>query len=268
MSNNQKWTSDNRYYSGQGVVLIAERDPVTGKPMGFIEVGNVSDLKISIATTVLEHKESQTGQRGIDKRLTTETKATLSMTMQNFNAANLALSLRGSSEVLAAGTVATLAIKAYKGKIHAFEHMQISAVTVKQAAVSLVEYVNDATPWDYKVNLDAGSLMLNPGANVSALTGGVAGAAIDLVVGYTFAEQHEVNALTEGQKERFLRFEGLNTADDDAPVVIEVFKFSTDPLKELAMISDAIQDFVLEGSVLADGTRATGSKYFRERTTR
>lgn len=65
-----------------------------------------------------------------------------------------------------------------------------------------------------------------------------------------------------------MRFEGLNTAEVDgstgrsSPVVVEVFKFSTDPFQELALIADTVQSFVLEGSVLADGFRTTGSKYF------
>jgi hypothetical protein len=57
------WDAVDHYYSGQGVVLLAERD-AQGKPTGFVPVGNVSDLKITVSTSVLEHKESHTGQRG------------------------------------------------------------------------------------------------------------------------------------------------------------------------------------------------------------
>src|SRR2546426_566350 len=108
---------NNHYYSGQGVVLVGDRDATTGKPIGLIPVGNVSDLKIAIATTVVEHKESQTGQRGIDLRLTTETKANLSMTMQNFLASNLATALRGAAATIASGSVTAEAINGYKGKV-------------------------------------------------------------------------------------------------------------------------------------------------------
>ena len=60
-----------------------------------------------------------------------------------------------------------------------------------------------------------------------------------------------------------MRFEGLNTAEENAPVLVEVFNFLTDPLKELSLISDSVQQFVLEGSVLADSTKTTGSKFFK-----
>jgi hypothetical protein len=46
-------------------------------------------------------------------------------------------------------------------------------------------------------------------------------------------------------------------------VVVEVFRFLTDPLKELSLISDTVQQFVLEGSVLADASKTTGSKFFK-----
>lgn len=263
---------NNRYYSGQGVVMIGNRDALTGKPLGLLPVGNVSDLKISIQTTSLEHKESQTGQRGIDLRLTTETKATLSMTMDNYIAANLALALRGTTTVVTGATITAEAIQGIKGRVSPLANMKVSAVAVKQGVTVLTNYVNDTTAYDYKLNADAGSIMLNdgiaPNPALVGLTGATEAAPANLTVDYTFATQNRIDALTLGAQERYLRFEGLNTADTNSPVIIEVFKFSVDPLKELSMISDTVQEFVLEGNALADPLRTTGSKYFKEVTLR
>jgi hypothetical protein len=251
---------NNHYYSGQGVVMVGNRDPLTGKPLGLIPVGNVSDLKIAIQTTVIEHKESQTGQRGIDLRLTTQTKATLSMTMENFNAANLAVALRGTATTVAGGTVTGEAHQVIPGGVAPLDHMNVSAVTVTGAGTA---YVDDITTpdWGHKINLDAGSVLVR---DTNAGTNGL----VSITVNYTYGEQYQVEALNVGMQEKYLRFEGLNTADGDASVVIEVFKFSVDPLKELSMISDTVQQFVLEGNVLADQLRTTGSKYFKEMATR
>jgi len=330
---------NNFYFSGQGVVLIGERDSL-GRPKGLIPVGNVSDLKISVATSVLEHKESQTGQRGIDLRLTTEIKATMSATLENFIADNLALALRGDTAVVVGAALTDEAINLYIGKIMPLAHAKVSALTVTTAAVTLTAYTNDATPYDYKFNADAGSVQFNDGAIVltdklpeggEVITGvtaadpvqitvgavpayvevggyaclsGVTGAdAADLngksfkilaktsttididfdgagqtytatgfvdtdgapiLVDYTFETQNQVEALTVGSQERYLRFEGLNTADNNSPVVVEVFKFQVDPLKELALISDTVQQYVLEGNVLADQLQTTGSNYFKQ----
>lgn len=331
------WDAVDHYFSGQGNVLLAEKDPVTGLPMGYVSVGNVADLKITVSTSVLEHKESHTGQRGTDLRLTTETKCGLSMTMENFVAENLARVSRGLSTMVPGASVVGESLKAYFGKVSTLANIKVSAVAAKISATALTPYSNDATPWDYKLNADAGSIQINDGSVTAidkiaangalALTGITAGATTTLtgdntlVVGqrvtvggvtgadaafingkvatvltatgaavtvdlnttgktivgtsakvftegdaitvdYTYATQYKVDGLTTGSKELFMRFEGLNTAEDNSPVVIEVFKFSTDPFKELALIGDGVQSFVLEGSVLADTTRQTGSKYF------
>lgn len=333
------------YYSGQGVVMLAERN-ADGTPKGFVPVGNVSDLKLSVSTSVLEHKESHSGQRATDLRITTETKAALSMTMESFNSSNLAQVLRGSRKAIAGASVVGESIKGYLGGISSVEFLRMSAIAVKKGATPLVAYVNDSTAYDYKVNADAGSIMLNDGSvtATSALTTlGVAASAItvsatpgaptivtipntakagdkvlivgfdgadaavvngkaltilsattgsisldldttgktitigvplaffdgtELKVDYTYAKQSKIEALDQGIKELFMRFEGLNTADDNAPVVVEVFKFTTDPLKELALISDDIQNFVLEGSILADPSRTSGSKFFSQKLLR
>lgn len=328
------WSTQEQYYSGQGVVLVGRRG-TDGKPMGLRPVGNVPDLKIAVATSVLEHKESTTGQRGTDLRLTTETKCNLNFTLENFKAKNLADALRGAVTELLGASVTSQAIKFYSGMVEPLGKIRVSAVTVEQGATPLVAYTDEVTPWDYRVNPEAGSILFNDGSSVATsavgetVTGVTAGATttltvanstavvgkkaiirglsgadaaefngnsytvvsktatevvlqvvstgktlttgagtklisdgMPLTVDYTYESQVKVDALTEGASELYMRFEGLNTADENKPVVVEVFRFLTDPLKELALISDAVQQFVLEGSVLADTTRPEGSKYF------
>jgi hypothetical protein len=243
------WDVSNSYYSGQGIVMLAKRD-ANGEPMGFTPIGNVSDLKISVSVSTIEHKESQTGQRAIDLRLTTETKSALSMTVENFIAANLADALRGSNTQKMGGTVTAEPVKAYLGKVVALKHIRVSNVAVKDGASTLVAGT------DYEVNEDAGSIRFKD--TISGVADGDT-----LSVSYSYGAQVQVDALTEGAKELYMRFEGLNTAEGNVPVVVEVFKFLTDPLKELSLISDSIQQFTLEGSVLADSTKTSGSKFFR-----
>ena len=332
------------YYSGQGVVMIGGRD-LKGGPAGLVPVANVSALSITIAETVEEHKESQTGARGIDKRISTETNCTLTMTMESFIADNLAIALRAGISRIQAGSETDEEVNGYLGKVSPLGHIMVSNVTVSAGATPLIIYTDDDTAWDYKLNADAGSIMLNyPGglqplsalatASGEALTGislassavlTVASSAeftigglllingvppgslanalnnkshtitaktgtsitistnttgltpayttgatayvegpIPLMIDYSYASQNRVDALTQGSSERYLRFEGLNTADDLKPVVIEVFKFQTDPLAELALINEGITGFELEGSVLSDSLQQTGSKYFKQ----
>lgn len=246
------WEPVSYYYSGQGVVLLGDRNGTTGNGQNLIPVGNVSDLKIAVSTSVLEHKESTTGARGIDLRLTTEVKAALSMTVENFNAANLAIALRGSASTVTSGTGVTFNTGvAKKGSVLPLPHIKVSSVVVKDDA-DTTTYVLDT---DYSLNADAGSIKI-------LATGSIADDDV-LHITYNHAAQEKVGALTTAAAEKFLRFEGLNTADGNNPVIVEVFRFLADPLKELALISENIGQFVLEGNVLADNLQS-GSKYFRQ----
>lgn len=329
------------YFSGQGVVMLAKRN-ADGTPKGFVPVGNVSDLKLSVSTSTLEHKESHSGQRATDLRITTETKVALAMTMENFSSSNLAQVLRGTQTAVAASSIVAEAVKGYLGAVTALANIKASALVVKRGATTLTAYTNDATPFDYKANGDAGSIQINDGsvalidklttggtaptaitvgattsvtvANTAApgdkvvfsgfagadaalingkaftvVTASAAAVTIDLnttgktitigtplsffdsgalTVDYSYAAQYKVDAMDKGIEELYMRFEGLNTADENAPVVVDVFKFTTDPLKELALIGDGIGQFTLEGSVLADTTKTTGSKFFNQRLLR
>jgi len=329
------------YYSGQGVVMIGLRD-ATGKPVQLRQLGNVSDLTISVATTVQEHIESQTGARGVDLRLETEVKATLTATMESFNAKNLEIMLRAGNTNKWGATVVAEPLKLYNGAVIPFANIKASSVVVKRGATTLTAYVNDSTIYDYKLNGEAGSILMNDGAVIglaglttagtapSAITvgnptivtvantavigeyvsfTGFAGADAALVnsktakivfasptvvhldintvgktitlgvplsafdgvaitVDYVYADQKLSAAMTGAALDYFLRFEGLNTADANKPVIVDVFKFAVSPLKELALISEGIGQFVLEGSVLADLLQTSGSKYFNQRLLR
>ena len=332
------WDRQSFYYSGQGVLMMGARD-ATGKPKGLTPVGNCSASALSIETSVLEHKESQSGQRATDLRVTTETKANITMTLENFSAEILALALRGDYTKVAGSSVVGEALTLYNAKVLKLANAKASAVVVKRGATTLIAYVNDATPYDYKLNAEAGSIQMNDGSVVaiSALTtGGAAPSAIAvgattsitvvntaavgdyvglagfagadaalingkahkiltasptvitidlnttgktitigtplsafdgvaLLADYTWAQQYRVDALTQSSQERYLRFEGLNTADGNNPVVVEVFKFLIDPAQELPLIGDEnIAQFVLQGSVLSDALQSTGSKFFKQ----
>jgi hypothetical protein len=370
MSVNTKNDISNHYFSGQGVVLIGQRD-ASGNAGALLTLGNVTALKIAISNSVVDHKGSQDGQRSIDKRLTTETKGSISIALENLEGRNLATALRGSSTQVAAGTVVAAADTAYVGAVSGLPYINIAALVVTTAAdgwsgasaSALTEYTNDATPWDYKWNADAGSFRINSGnetaapvkaaiplsgtpagtitagslaitaltAFQAAITGaavlavgdtvtlwGVTGAGaasvngvkgvisavtattltvaipgsagvvvldvttlvvpvsqgttglpfpFPVTLGYTYSNQKLVDALNTSPQEMFLRFEGLNTAEsngaDFSPVVVEVFRFSVDPLKELSLIGDTFGVLTIEGAVLSDASKTTGSKFFQ-----
>lgn len=323
------------YFSGQGVLLIGPRDSL-GAPAGLRPLGNCPAVSIKNTTSVVEHKESTTGARGTDKRLLTEVKVAIDITLENFDSTNLAAVLQGTYANVAASSVTGEALKAYPGFVTPLAHLRASSVVIKKGATTLTAFVDNSTAYDYKVNTEAGSIQVNDGS-VTAFAGigvaatgtvtvgatttltitndavpgatfyfgqGWAGAdaalfngksatvisstgttitlaivttgktitigtnkcawsGMALTADYSWAQQQRVDAFTTGIPELYLRFEGLNTAESNAPVVVEVFKFAVDPTQDFSLISDQIQQFVLSGSVLKDSLQATGSQYYR-----
>lgn len=323
------------YFSGQGVLMVGPRDAL-GNPAGLRPLGNVPNVSIKNATTVVEHKESTTGARGTDKRLLTEVKVSIDITVENFDSTNLASVLQGTYSQVAGSSVVGEPVKGYPGLVSPLAHLRASAFVLKKSAATLTPFVNNSTAWDYKINLDAGSFQLNDGSTtafssnlgvaataitvgattvvtithnaavgdtfyfgqgwaganasqvngksgiITAVTGTTAvtvalvtsgtitvgtnlcaWSGMALLADYTWASQQQVQAFTTGIPELYLRFEGLNTAENNSPVVVDVFKFAVDPTQDFSLISDQIQQFVLSGSILKDSLQATGSQYYR-----
>lgn len=254
------WDVQSHYFSGQGVVLMGDMD-ANGFPTGLLPVGNIATLTLNIGTSVLEHKETQTGQRGTDKRMTTETSCGVSMGMESWDASNLSVALRATSAKFASGSVVGEANKVYLGKIMPLKFAKVSSVIIKEGATTLVAYTAgmDVGDWDYILNAEAGSIKWAD-TPASALVDGD-----DVTVDYTRAAQSVVQPLVNSGTEKFLRFEGLNTADELKPVIVEIFRFVADPLKTLDLINNEIAKFPLEASALMDSRRPAGeSKFFRK----
>ncbi|QHJ74654.1 hypothetical protein VH22019_00090 [Vibrio phage VH2_2019] len=248
------------YYSGQGVVMMGEID-ANGNAHALRPIGNVSALSIAIETSRTEHKESQTGARGTDKVITTEVGASVNMTIEHLIQANLALGLYGETGDVAAKTDATLQVaKVMLGTVTPLDAIKLTDLSVD----TYVEGEN------YRVNMEAGSVYWMTTAEQTA-AGASATLAEDSAVTITYSsEAHKkLDALTtSAAPTRFLRFEGLNTVENNDPVVIDIFKFESSPLAEYALINEEISNIALEGNALADTSRTAGSKYFVQRSLR
>jgi hypothetical protein len=72
---------------------------------------------------------------------------------------------------------------------------------------------------------------------------------------YAYGIATEIGIFTQALPERYLRLEGINTAQGNAKVLVELYRVAFDPLKEISFISDEYNKFELEGSLLADTTK-------------
>lgn len=248
--------NDTLFFSGQGPLMIAKIG-ADGKPMGFRHVGNCTELSISPKTTSDDRKDSMTGARAIIKKMTVEVGTDIAFKLDSvMDNENLAMALRATFTEKAAGTVTDEAVTAYAGCILPLAHIALvddNTLVVKSANGQTTYDKGD----DYTVADN--SLYIVPGGAIGTAD---EGDGIALKVSYGYGKQTHFQPLTEAAQEYALRFEGLNTADDNKAVVVNVYKVGTDVTKQFGMITDKAIPLEISGAALLDPTRTIGSKFF------
>lgn len=230
------------YFSGQGRVYIGARDAL-GNPQGLAYVGNVPELKVSLSVETLEHQESVSGQRLTDLQLIKTKKGEFACTLEELSAGNLALALYGHSTTVAPGTVTGEALPnpVTAGSLYPLAHQNVSAVQIQDS---------DSPPKplpaaQVQVHAKHGSVLI-----LDATTGGPY--VEPFTVDYAYGAAQSTAMFTRPLPERWIRFEGLNTADGNREVVIDLYRVAINPAKELSIITDELLKFELSGQVLAD----------------
>lgn len=245
-----------KYYSGQGQVLIGERDAKTGRPFNVYQVGNAPALEIAVQTTQVDHKESMSGQRATDKTIITEKSATLTLTLESFDLRNLAMSFYGETVDVAAGSVTgEKHVVSATGSIVILGNNQVKDVVVTQGSGAGTTVPVAA----YVVDPDFGTLQFDP-TYTPAITG-------EITVAYSYGKSSRLDALTQvAPPERFIRFQGINTVDDTL-VLVEIPRAAFQPLASLPLINDEIAQVELTATILPDNLIVDGgSKYYRQTT--
>ena len=232
------------YASFQGRVYLGKRD-ANGDPVEVRSPGNVADLSLALKTDVIEHYESQSGQRAVDLRLVKQKSATVALTIEEFTKENLSLALYGSHVTDAGGSVTDEPVGGAApviGDRYFLAHPKVSALTVVDSAGTPATLTAGT---HYTADEDFGAIQF---LDVTGLTA-------PFKASYTFGAVTEIGIFTQPLPERFLRLEGVNTAAGNAKVLIELYRVAFDPLKKFDIISNDLNKFELEGSLLADSTK-------------
>jgi len=232
------------YASFQGRVYLGKRD-TEGNPQDVRSPGNVAELKLALKTDVLEHYESQSGQRTLDHRMVKQKSATVMLTIEEFTKENLALALYGTHVVGEPGTVTDEPVGGATpvvGDRYFLAHPKVSSLVVTDSAGTPAALTLGT---HYTADTDFGAIQFLDTAGFTA----------PFKASYAFGVATEIGIFTQALPERYLRLEGINTAQDNAKVLVELYRVAFDPLKEISFISDDYNKFELEGSLLADGTK-------------
>lgn len=235
------------YLYGQGRVSLALRDAITGVIGSYIYVGDVSALTSKLTTEKAKHVESNSGQKGTVRSFPVGKSCTLDMTWHQFDTDNLAIVMQGTSQSTVAGTVTaeviagTLAV----GDVFYLKNPGVSNVVIKDSTGTPIVLTLDT---DYAIE-DAAfgrCRLLNLGSFVQPF-----------MADYSYAARKEVGMFTTGQKEYALRYEGVNLAEGNAPVMADYYKVAPDVLAELALITSGsdVAGMQVTGEVLRDTSK-------------
>lgn len=237
-------------FSGQGIITIAQRLP-SGLPGIWRDIGNASICKATLTTDTVERKESRTGQRLPNRRLTKGVGGKLQLVFDEFNNQNFALCILGALTSVAAGTAVAgypLPSGAAVGDILSLPAKNVTAVAVK-----------DSTSGTAK------TLTVNQHFALDPLAGEIK--LLDITTGGAYTQPFKADftpgpvdvlgAFKNAAAEYYVRCNGVNTDDGNARGIFEVFRVRFDPTKAIDLISDDYMDWDIDGSILADPNRAT-----------
>lgn len=247
------------YYSGQGEVWLAPI--VNGVEGAYVHIGNVPTLEISNEITKLEHKESTSGKRLTDKTLIQEIAAGFSLTMEDWGRKNLAIALQGTLSAIAAASVTaeSVGLAGNVGSANAMKVGDMYPLKFGNILSTPAPVVKDSTTptaltlvaADYELDRKYGSIKV-----LRTTTTGAAPIVGPYKIDYSYGDQAVVALLNAARVTYALRLHAINTAENDKPMLAQLWQLDLDPSQTLPLIQDEIAQFTLEGSVLADATKA------------
>ena len=227
-------------FSFQGKVFFAKR--LAGSKRGAMRfVGDAPKCDLALATDEETRNESFSGQRNQSAVLQKGKTATLSLTLNEADIDNLALSFYGQPAIIAAGSVTNEVAPAalVVGDYIATNKPGISALVVTDSTGSPLTLVLGT---HYRIDsADAGTIeILNLGAFVQPLK-----------LAYSHIATVDLAMFTSTPAEFWLYLDGVNTIDD-SKVQMDLYRVKSKPASNLSMINEGFGSLELECSILYD----------------
>lgn len=243
---------------GQGEVLAAFWDGTTPPAAnGWFKLWDVGALSVKLTRDSFTHKESRTGSKLEVREIQNGVSGTVDATINAINTRNLALMLNSDAQDVATGTVSGYALPAgvAAGDVILVDHVGISALVVHDSAGTPVLVSAD----HFSVAGGYGQI------EVLSLPSGPAPTQ-PLTLAYSYAAARAVGMLANKLPPVIaLRYNGINLAENGAPVIVDLWKLSVTVLSELALINNDTQvsNMPFSAKMLADFSRTeTDLGYF------
>ncbi|MFZ6712997.1 hypothetical protein [Undibacterium sp. TC9W] len=231
-----------QYYLGQGKTFFGLRD-ANGNPKSLRWLGDVDEAKITFKTTKVERKESWSGERGKSMSLVLDKEANLDLTLMDFSPENVSQVIFGKNSLIANGTVTgeVLPSGLLSGDRIALKYPQVSAVTITDSSATPVT-LNSSK---YDVEAVYGAITIKDATGLTE----------PLKVAYTHGGVNSISIFSKIPDDVYFRYEGINLAQGGTPIIVELYRLKTEPLKELALITEKQGDMKISAEVLIDSTK-------------
>lgn len=232
------------YYYGQGRVFSRPKGAASAAWRWW---GDVSALSFGGTEENVAHRESYSGQRNPVRSFGIGGDRTLSGTIHQLDVAALAELLRGTVSTIAAGSVSgeELPEDIAAGDVIKLDlPYNVSALVITDSTGSPVT----VDPVNYELDAAFGSIefLTIPG-----------GAVQPFKAAYTHLGARQVSFFSAAPQEIELRYEGVNLAEGNAPVIAEFYKVKTGPLQTLALITsgNTVAGTEFSAEALADSSK-------------
>jgi hypothetical protein len=149
--------SDKYFAVPQGKVYIASRD-ASGQTSGFTWVGDCDGFTITTTQQYLDIQESYSGNRATVAHIPTSSDYSAEVSVLNIDGDNLARAFYGTTSAVTGAAVVGESITAYNGKMTPLKYPDVSLVTVKKGATTLVRNT------DYTLDTVNGTITILPGS--------------------------------------------------------------------------------------------------------
>jgi len=264
--------SVNEYLIGRGSMQWAEMDS-TGLPVGYRDIGNVSELTITSSVETYEHFSSRAGLKVRDLRTILQQDLTLKFSVENINFQNLAAFSSGTASVYTNPAIAGFADKVIvkAGDLEVNSYYMIhsagapvfgitstNAIAVKTTNATPATLVKDT---DYTVDAVSGMIFVKSTATTLASVAAGEGLAVTLTADATATTVDKIAALTETDITVAVRFIGVN-AETGKKVIYDFHKVTLTPDGDFSLISDEAAKLPFTGAAEASDAYANTADYY------
>ena len=249
------------HYLGRGAVELALIDDITGKPRDFRQVGNATAFSLNVESEKLDHRNSRSGVRTVDREIILEQKVGVTLTMDeatDFD--NVALFLSGEAEGSVAnpalGLTATgLAVEVTSGLKKGRSYnlvdadgnrlMDVRGTIVIKTGTIAGGYGSSTTlsALQYEIDRVWGTVFFPEGSTATAGHG----VWLDYTTSTDEAPIDQVTMLTKTKQSAFLRFKAINPANSDVKLLVELHSVSLSADGDFSLIGEEFTELTLTG---------------------